>query len=227
MDHSLNQIANQVLNDVYSGLKGPNNFSISLQQIKDSFAQKRNREIFDLYATGHFDIEPFCQTIPKLPIAKKDFSGVVGYSTNRLEYYAEIPEVLHMAGFNPVLYASAMDKAFPFKIIFGRDIFSALHERYTGSRPTIWIQDKSLWLLNPPIANIQHITLRAILENPKALNGVAGQRFVDDDPYPAPGAVIDVIRSKMVFDYIKQYRLGNPQPTLMAGDLNLNTEETK
>ncbi len=224
MDNSLNQIASQIRNAVYSGLKGPSNFSVSIQQLKDEFAQGVKRQISELLAAGQLDPEPFRQTILKLPVSKKDFSGVTGYSTNRQEFYASIPEVMHMKGLDPIGYVAAMDKVFPFKIVYGNDIFHVSRDRYSATSPTIWIQDKSLWLLHPPIPNIQHITFRAILENPRAINGVAGQKFMDDDPYPAPGFVIDFVRNKMVNEYIRQYRLGNPQPTLMAGDLNLNTE---
>jgi hypothetical protein len=224
MDHSLNDISTQIINAVYAGLKKPANYSLSFEQVKDEFAQERNRYIENKVATGVFDAESFRQTIPKLPVAKKDFANVTGHTTNRSEYYAEIPEVMHFTGLKSIGYVAAMNKIIPFKICFGNDIFYVLKDKRTGDKPTIWIQDKNLWLLNPPIPNIQHITMRAIFENPRALNGVAGIKFVDDDPYPIPGSVSAIIRDKMVDAYIKQYRMANVYPTLVASDINLNKQ---
>lgn len=223
MDGSLNDIASQVLNGVLGGLKGPHNFSVPLDQIKDEVAQYRNRFIQQLQAGGIFEPEQFRQTIKKLPLVKKDFADTQGINTSRKEYWAQIPELLHIRGVQPIAYVSVMDKSvIPFKIIFGSDIYFAKNDRWSSKAPTIWVEDKSLWLLNPPVPNIQFITFRALLENPRSINGIAGQTFMDDDPYPIPGHIVSEIRDKMVWDYIKQYRLANPQPTLMAGDLTLN-----
>lgn len=224
MDNSLNQIAEQILNGVYAGLKGPGNFSVSKQQIKDEVAQMRNRGAEELISAGLFESEPFRQTIHKLPVAKKDFSGISGYETNRQEYFASIPELLYLTGIKPVNYVAAMNKEFPFKVLYGDEFFYANQDRYSKSKPTIWVRDKELWLLNPPIANIQHITMRAMFENPRALNGVSGMRFTDDDPYPMQAALTAKIRNKLVEDYIRQYRMGTMQPTLMGGDINISPQ---
>ncbi len=227
MNHSLNDIATQIINAVYAGLKQPANYSLSKQQVKDEFAQARNRYIEAQSATGLFDPEGYRQTILKLPIAKKDFANVTGYTVNRQEYHATIAEILHFPGLKSIGYVAAMNKVIPFKVCFGNDIFYVLQDKYTGSKPTIWIQDTNLWLLNPPMANIQNITFRGILENPRAVNTMVGQSYVDDDPYPMPGSAIDAVRNKMVNDYIRHYRSGNMIPTLVAGDLNNNGGPTK
>lgn len=223
MNGSLNEIASQVLNGVLGGLKGPHNFSVPISQIKDEVAQNRNRFIAQLQAAGMLDPEQFRQTIKKLPLQKKDFALTEGVNTSRKEYWAEIPELLHVAGIQPIAYVSVMDKGvMPFKVIYGTDIYYASRDRYSAKAPTIWVEDRNLWLINPPIPSIQNITFRALLENPRSINSISGQRFMDDDPYPIPGHIVSEIRDKMVWDYIKQYRMTNPQPTLMAGDLTLN-----
>lgn len=226
MDHSINQYADQVLNAVYAGLKGPANFPISKEQIKDELAQLRNRMAVKKQDAGiTIDPEPFRQTIPKLKVERKDFSGVEGHTTNRQEFWAKIPELAYFSGIKPVAWVSAMDRAMTFKIVYGNDFAYARHDRFSGKLPTIWIQDTNLWLFNPPIANIQFITVRAIFENPRALNGIGGIKFTDMDPYPMPLSMGAEIRDKMIFDYINQYRRGTMQPTLMAGDLNISTGE--
>lgn len=219
MDQSLNDIATQIINGVYAGLKKPSNYSLSFEQIKDEFAQARNSYIEAMVKTGVFDPEPFMQTIKKLAVAKRDFADVTGYTSGRQEYFASIPEVMHLPGLRSVSFVSAMNKIVPFKVVFGRDIFYVLKDKYTGDKPTIWIQDNNLWLLNPPIANIQHITFRALLENPRTINKMAGMTFTDDDSYPIPGGVIEILRNKIINAYIKQYRMGNLQPTLIATDM--------
>lgn len=223
MNNSLNEIAHQIVNAVHAGLKTPNNFAVSVRQIKDEVAQRRNTELAALAASGAVDLEPFRQTIFKLPVSKKDFSGVPGYETTRKEYHATIPEPVHAPGLKPVAWVTAMDRPFPFKVIYGNDIFHTRHDKYSGSAPTVWIQDTNLWLINPPIPNIQHISIRYILENPRAVNGIAGMKFMDDDPYPAPGFVLDKIRTRLIDEYIRHYRMGSLQPTLMAGDINVST----
>lgn len=222
MNQSLNQQAEQILNAVYAGLKTPSNFSISVRQIKDEIAQARNRHAEQMIREKTFIAEPFRQTIPKLELEKKDFSGVPGYETTRKELFASIPELLFLPGQKPVHYVTAMDRAFPFKVVYGDDFLYARHDRFSGKKPTIWIRDNELWLLNPPIANIKYIGLRAIFENPRALNGVGGIKFTDNDPYPMPTILSDRIRGKLVDDYIRHYRMGHLQPTLMAGDINIS-----
>ena len=223
MDHSLNDIATQIQNAVYGGLKAPKNYSLSLQQIKDEFAQERYRQIVEQHALGQLNPEEFMQNIKKLPVAKRDFADVDGQNYSTQEYHAVIPEIVHIEGLKSVSYISTLGKSVPFKVIWGQSIFDVKYDKYSAKAPTIWIQDKNLWLLNPPVANIQNITFRAILKNPRAINGIAGQKFSDDDPYPCPLDVVTFIRNKMVWDYIKQYRVGNMQPALMAGDLNINS----
>lgn len=226
MEHTLNSISAQILNDVYAGLKAPGNFSVPQRQIKDEFGQARNRYMQEEYQAGRLEKEAYMQTIPKLAVVKKDFVGL-GLTTSRKEYWAEIPEALSFKGFNAFEYITTMDKAVITKIVYGDDFRWVQFDKYTAKMPTIWIQDKNLWLLNPPVANIQWITLRYILDNPRSLNGVAGIKFMDDDPYPAPGHAVDAIKNKMVNDYLRHYRLANPLPTLVAGDLNMGGGETK
>lgn len=227
MDHSLNRIAQQVLNGVYAGLKQPNNFSISIEQIKDEIAQMRNRMLYDGLMSGKVDLEPYRQSVFKLPVAKKDFSGADGYSTNHKEYYAQVPELFHVAGSKPVAWVTAMDRKYPFKVVYGNDFMYVKYDKYSKLDPTIWISDTNLWLLNPPIANVQHISLRAVFENPRAVNGLAGMKFIDDDSYPAPIAILSEIRNKLVNDYIRQYRMGNLQPTFVAADIGLSSPSGK
>jgi hypothetical protein len=225
MNQSLNQHASQILNAVHAGLKSPNNFSISVEQIKDEIAQARNRHAEQMIRERIFDPEPFRQTIPKLRIERRDFSGVTGYNTNRMEFFASIPELLFLPGQKPVHYITAMDRAYQFKVLYGEEFLFAKHDQYSGKKPTIWIRDTELWLFNPPIANIQFIGVRAMFENPRALNGVGGIVFTDDSPYPMPTSLSDRIRNKLVDDYIRHYRMGNMQPTLMGGDINIRTEK--
>jgi hypothetical protein len=223
MQHSLNQYADQVLNGVYAGLKGPANFPISKEQVKDEIAQERNARLEKRLKQGYADIESYRQTIPKLQVVRKDFSGITDHITGRQELWAQIPELPNFTGVKPVAWVSAMDKVIPFKIVYGNDFAYAQHDKFSASKPTIWITDTNLWLFNPPIATIKFITIRTLVENPRALNGVGGIKFTDDDPYPMPLAMGTEIRNKLVNDYINQYRRGTMQPTLMAGDLNIST----
>lgn len=220
MEHTLNSISAQILNDVYAGLKAPGSFSVPQRQIKDEFGQARNRYMYEEYQAGRLDREAYMQTIPKLKVERKDFVGL-GLTTSRKEYWAQIPEPISIKGLKAFDYITTMDKTAITKIVFGDDFRWTKFDKYTANMPTIWIQDTNLWLLNPPVANISHITLRYILDNPRTINGVAGIKFMDDDPYPAPGHAVDAIKNKMVNDYLRHYRLANPLPTLVAGDLNM------
>lgn len=224
MQHSLNQYADQILNGVYAGLKGPANFPISKEQIKDEIAQERNARLAKKIQSGIVDLEPFRQLIPKLELVKKDFSGVDSYTTTRKELWAQIPELPNFPGVKPISFVSAMEMAVPFKVIYGNDIFTHKYDKFSAKVPTVWIQDTNLWLFNPPIANLKYIKVRTLVENPRALNGVGGIKFTDNDPYPMPLAIGAEIRDRLINEYITRYRRGTMQPTLMAGDMNINTE---
>jgi hypothetical protein len=71
---------------------------------------------------------------------------------------------------------------------------------------------------------MKYIKVRTLVENPRALNGVGGIKFTDNDPYPMPLAIGAEIRDRLINEYITRYRRGTMQPTLMAGDMNINTE---
>lgn len=222
MENSLNQIADQIINAVYAGLKSPANYSLSKAQVKDEIAQARNRLIERQVANGVFEPEPFRQTIKKIQLTKEDFSDS-GVTTTRKELRGTIPELLFSPGIKPIQYITAMDRGFQFKIIYGNDFFYYKRSFYADKKPTAWVQDRVLWLFNPPIANIQHVGMRAILENPRSVNEIPGNKFIDDDPYPMPLSMVDEIKLRLVNDYINQYRRGSMQPTLMAGDVNIST----
>lgn len=224
MQNSLNQYADQILNAVYAGLKGPANFPISKEQIKDEIAQERNSRLEKKLKSGGTDLESYRQTIPKLPLVKKDFSGIASSVTNRKEFWAQIPELPNFPGVKPVAWATAMNLSIPFKIIYGNDIFTHQYDKFSATATTIWIHDTNLWLLNPPIANIQFLKMRTLIENPRSANGIGGIVFSDNDPYPMPLAMGAEIRTKLINDYINQYRRGTMHPTLMAGDLNISTD---
>jgi hypothetical protein len=220
VESSLNSIASQILNDTYAGLKAPNTFAVPARQIKDEFGQARNRYIFEQVELNRLDREGYMQNIPKLNLVKKDFVGL-GLSTSRKEYWAEIPKSISIVGLDAFSYISTLDGATDFKIVFDDDYKWAAYDKYTGKKPMAWIQGTNLWILNPPVANLSSIKLRYILDNPKSINGVAGIKFMDDDPYPCPGHAIGAIKDKLVNDYLRRYRLANPLPTLIAGDPNM------
>ncbi len=222
MNQTLNQIADQIINDVNEGLKASTKFAVSREQIKDEFAFGRNRFIHENF--NRIDRDGFAQTIHKLALTKKDFSNIDGYDSGRQELHATIPEVIQIKGFNPVIFASETNFTTMIdKVVFGREFLHTKHDKYTSKSPTLVIQDKNLWLINPPNPNIKSLSLRAVFENPRALNSISNVKITDDDPYPMPGGVIDQVKSKLVEHYIRRYRMGSMRPTL-SGDLNLSNQ---
>lgn len=219
MNHSLNQIGSQILNAVYAGLKGPSNFAVSIEQIKDEVIQERERQAKALAGAGTYIRESFAQNIPKLTLIETDMSGIPGYDSNRKVLWAKIPELIYAYGFKPVLFVTVPNYGAYFKVVYGNDFFYVSNDRYTANAPTIWIKDTDLYLLNPPTVNTKTLAARMVFENPRALNGMYGILISDDDPFPAPADVVSAIRNKLVNDYLRQYRLANPVPAIVASDL--------
>lgn len=226
MNHSLNQVADQILNAVYAGLKGPSNFSISRMQIKDEISQMKNRFLQEMVAQTYVDPEPFRQTIPKITLTVADFSEISGYDSDRSVLHGTIPEIIHLVNFKSVGFVTDAKREKPWKVIIGDDFLYHQYDTYSAKKPTALIQDTNLWIFNPPIENLTNVAMRAAFENPRALNGLSGVKATDNDPYPCPGFLLDKIRTKLVNDYLRQYRLANPSATFIASDSSVQPQPT-
>lgn len=213
MQLSLEQLAHIVINSVFSGLKGVANISLDEDQVMDEINMGRNRFAPQLLDQNQLDREGLLQSISALVLTKKDIRQVcpVETSTDKV-LHTRIPKLLYMSGFVPVKYIGHESRQAEFKIFYGNEFMYRNTDKYTAKDPTVWIDGTHLWLFHPPAFIKKRLSITAAFENPRDLAQYKCCEASDGDPYPMPAALADVVTSKMINDYLRYYRMQNPQP---------------
>ena len=197
---SLNQLADIVISRVQSGLKSVMNHGLSKSQIKDEILLTRNRLMVEAVAKGLVDIKQIYQNV----LIEKFFQHEESKISNKKAIYAPIPEIFFVPNMESVEYIGSTDGYESFKVVTGTTNQFLNYDRYTANAPTAWVQSKKVVIYN---ANPNRLLIRAVLNNPRDL-----PTFSDNSPFPICSAFADMILGNLINDYLRNYRLANPQP---------------
>ena len=212
---SLNAIADIIINSVYSGTKGVANISLSKDQVKDEINLARNRMILDLHRKYALETEGLYQDITCLKATKKDIRQACPVDVTAQDEHkvlaVEIPRLLHIPRMNPVKYLGNSNRQVEWKYFWGNDFIYRKYDKYAKNAPVAWINNTTIWLINPPDFLKKQITIQAIFENPRDLSAYNCCKASDNDPYPVPPTIVDMITGKLINDYLRYYRMQNPQ----------------
>jgi len=213
---SLNSIADIIINSVYSGGKGIANISLSKDQVKDEINLARNRFILQLHGQYQLDQEGLFQDITCLKAVKKDIRKVCPIDLKAEEEHkvlcVTIPKLLHIPRLNPIKYLGNSNRQVEWKYFWGNDFIYRDTDKYAKNSPVAWVNGNDIWLFKPPQFIKKQITIQAIFENPRDLSAFNCCEASDNDPYPVPPTIVDMITGKLINDYLRYYRLQNPQP---------------
>lgn len=218
---TLNELADIVINSVYGGLKAPANISLSKDQVKDEINLCKNRIISDFLKNKiPFDPEELYVRIP-ISFEEEDMGG--GIDTD-LDYpTATIPPLMYMSGLKTVRRVSYKDSLKPMKVVFGNVYAFSRYDKYTGKVPTAWINGTILRVLHPP-KNLRKADLYAIPSDPRQVYPYNDHD--DNHPFPMSADLADRVTGKLINDYLRYYRMQNPQPNTGA-DINLQNESKR
>lgn len=151
-------------------------------------------------AKGLIDIQQLYQDL----ILEKFYAHVESRVSNKKAIYADIPEIFFIPNMESVEYIGSTDGYESFKIVTGKANQQIEFDRFTANAPTAWPKSEKLVIYN---ANPKRLLFRAIFNNPRDLPS-----YDDNKPFPLCNAFGDMIVGNLVNDYIRNYRLGNPQP---------------
>lgn len=212
---SLNAIADIIINSVYSGTKGVANISLSKDQVKDEINLARNRMILDLHRKYALETEGLYQDITCLKATKKDIRQACPVDDTAQKEHkvlaVEIPRLLHIPRMNPIKYLGNSNRQVEWKYFWGNDFIYRQYDKYAKNAPVAWVNNTTIWLINPPDFLKKQITIQAIFENPRDLVEYNCCKASDNDPYPVPPTIVDMITGKLINDYLRYYRMQNPQ----------------
>ena len=155
-------------------------------------------------AKGLIDVNQIRQNILIEKFLQHEESKV----SNQKAIYAPIPEIFMIPNFESIEYVGSTDGFEGFKVVTGTANQHISNDRYTAKAKTAWIQSQKVVIYN---ANPTRLLIRAILNNPRDLSAF-NKSFTDNSPFPVCNAFGDMIIGNIVNDYLRHYRLANPQP---------------
>jgi hypothetical protein len=200
---SLNSLADMVISKVQSGLKSVSNHGLSKFQIKDEIILTRNRLMVDAVTKGLIDIAQLRQDV----IIEKFTQNKESKISNKKAISSDIPEVFMIPNFESIEYVGSTDGYESFKLVTGKSNQFINHDRFTKNAPTAWVRVKEVVIYND---NPRRLLLRYVLNNPMDI-AEYDKSFNDDSPFPLCSAFADMIVGNIVNDYMRQYRMANPQ----------------
>lgn len=205
MQRSLNQLADQVINDVYAGLKAPADYSLSRRQVVDEIAGLRNTLIAELQSKGMLQSEDLFVTVPEIPLE-------LNLAAKQL--FCKIPTLLKVPGLDPILWAAPVEPGNKYdrlKIVYGRNHEFVAHDRWTATKPTILIEGTDAWVINAPLSGLKKIKLRMLPYEYRQLEDF-GMQADEDTPYPLAPGMETMIVQRLTQKFTAMYRSQNPQP---------------
>ena len=209
MNLTLCDYADLIIANVYGGLKGVANFSISKEAVEAEFVLGSRRLIKELQSAQRLDPEEFFQVLPKVKLSLlTELSDVplpdVPDKKQGKIFYMDIPELLWSSGVNPVDYIGPFNRFYQYIVKKGNSFIEQRYSKYHAKEPAVWIKGKRAYVMNN-LPNVQFLQLRVLLKDPTDL-------LKEGDPFPIPSDAGDILVQKMSEQYIRYYRLQTPQP---------------
>jgi len=210
---TLEAIASTIRNNVESGLKGVTNVVYSLDQIKHEISNFRSRLIFEYSQKRKLDHYPFSQKREniKLEIGTFPEEGVI--ESNNNVFVAKIPKLAMTADNSAILYLGPPDMSLNINLYY--TLISLDSHKYTRTiknRPYGFIdqaQDRdgyyTVYISNIGPAAFKYITVRALFDDPVKIMQEDGW-YIDDEEFPAPLAVQDMIIEQLTKKYLTYYK---------------------
>lgn len=209
---TLEAIAEMIENDVMGGLKGVTNYTLSTEQIMEEITLVGNRMIHERNQQGFLTPEDVFQSIPCIELECKDISECCNVKSGKTALISKepIPKFLVLAGVKPVQYIGTIDQSNQFKYL--ENFTEFIHSKFSpsGHLPTAFVNTSNhLVIANPPTSSLKWVQVTALFSEPSELKKyscVCGPN--GETEYQRPSWLIDQIKSKIVNDYLRYYRMG-------------------
>ena len=210
---TLEEIASSIRNNIGNGLKEVSNFSYSLEQIKDEISNVRSQLILENSKAGVLNHSYFSQRRENLSLENSVFPEE-GYSeSNQNVLKVMIPKLAMTRDNSAVLYVGPSDMSLNLKIYYDYNhVKTHKYTRVLKNRPYAFIDlaqdsdgDVPLFVFNNSPTPFRKVTVRALFDDPVRILEEDGI-FADDEEFPAPLAVQELIIDRITSKYITYYK---------------------
>lgn len=215
---TINELGSAIRNHVHDGLKGeiPTTSYSREQMIKEAFLYL-NRVIMEFSMKGNYDLTPFFQTIDAIPIEELDMSKHVVIKSGICRNIIKIPVLSSTFTNISIEYIGPVSKDKSFSIYYDTKFSAHKFRLRTSKKPFVLIDmdaDKD-GFITIEIYNLsthkdlRYLTVRGIFADPMALKVFDCCTDIEEEEFPAPAYVQEMIIEKLTQRYISQYRQMN------------------
>lgn len=223
---SLFQLASLVQNNVSGGLHGEQNFTYSLEQLKDELTLERNGALRDLERKGERPPLAACaQALNALSLAVADYSGLPGGVAElagledlvrRPVLSFTFPPLLQLGDMAPVVrYVGPLGRHTPWRMAWKEaDVLYDAYKRPRSVTPLVFFNASTpgqAWVFGAPVAQ-RTVSLTAVFADPLLVGHYPPHVFTDESEYPLPDNLARDIVQRLTNKYISMYGRLSPQP---------------
>jgi hypothetical protein len=209
---TLNEMASAIRSNIGSGLKEVSNFAYPIDQIKDECGNVRNAILLEDTQGIVLNPEFFAQRIDNIDIDLVRFP-FGGYSNSPgLVPHIKIPRIAMTRDNSAILFLGPPDQSIFFKVYYDYMHHNHKFSRVVGRRPYAYADlahDSDglidIYLFNLGPTGLKKISTRAIFADPVGILESDGL-FGEDEEFPAPSAIQEMIIDRVSAKYIQYYK---------------------
>lgn len=208
---SLNQIASIIQNSINGGY-GVNNERIHIDQIKDEIILTAHRVLDERMVSGVSglkDYDKFFQRLDCISLSCKPLYECCGVSSEEKVLTGVVPAVKEVR----FVGDGGMSESYP--VYKGRFGIYGSYGRFNKGKSIAWFpEDTRVIIINPISISLKYISIDAIFKNPRDLYSYTCSRCKnDDDDFPIPTNIVDIVTGKMIASYLNYGRNPNQPNT--------------
>lgn len=212
---TLQEMASAIRNNVSGGLREVYNHSYSIPQLEDEIVQTRAQIVLENSEAGVLTPDYFMQRQDNLALDLVRFPyGGYSNSPDRV-LHVKIPRLAMTADNSSLSYFGPPDFSVDFKKYFDSTFNTHRYSRVINKRPYIFVDlavdddgNHDVYLFNVEGNDLKKISIRGIFANPTAIMTDQGL-FSEDQEFPAPPAIQEMIIDRLVGKYVEYYRKQN------------------
>lgn len=213
---TLQEMASAVRNNVSGGLREVYNHAYSIPQIEDEIRNTRNIIILeDSMSNQALNLDYFTQKIENIPLKLVHFP-FSGYSNSPERVpHTKIPGLVTTSDNSALSYFGPPDFSVDFYKYFDTGFQAHQYSRVISKRPYVFLDlatddndNHDAYLFNVEKYALREVSIRGVFANPFKLMENAGL-FVEDQEFPAPLAVQEMIIDRITAKYVEYYRKMN------------------
>lgn len=209
---TLDQITSAIRTHIGNGLKEVTNFTYSVEQIKKEIGLMRAEIILNDSKKGILKPNHFVQKFDNRDLSLKKFPHNSVTNSLKKVWYTQIPRLAMTNDDSPITYAGPTDLSDNFKVYYDDSYRSHQYKRVTSRSPFIYADlshdytnHTDLYFFNIDGSGLRKVSIRGIIADPISVLESDGI-FGEDEEFPAPQAVQNVIIKSLTSRYIDFYK---------------------